>query len=299
MPRRKNGAVRASQAYTQQSIANVRQVFDCCGSAEMSITLLGWRAVLTLAAISFSLFHSPRGLSQAGDELTTSSLGKVRVIFEDKFDEKSQGLRIRNTIIDPEPDGLAYKSDTPLGYKLKNWIIADPNSDDARRSFWCIPERKDGSVETYAQQAGRSKNSIAYASVPVPKDVDCCTIEFRQWCNDNDYIGFVIGASKPSIQHDGIEFGYTRQLPGTDTTVKDAFLTGALGERKVQGQALRKRWVQHRIEVKVDHLSWFQDHKLMGDKKVEIDSHGYFGIRHRFERGTRYGDFKISVTPRL
>ena len=124
------------------------------------------------------------------------------------------------------------------------------------------------------------------------------TIRFRQWCNDNDYIGFVIGASKPTFKHDGVEFGYTRQLPGTDTTVKDAYVEGALGEMKVDGAALRKQWVQHRIEVTPKSIQWFQNDKLIAtgantDKPVG----GYFGIRHTFERGTRYDDVEIAPQP--
>ena len=218
------------------------------------------------------------------------------IVFEDTFDKQSRTEKNRNTIVDPEPVGLSYKTDTPHGYGLANWIVADTNSSDARRSFWCIPERKDGAVMSYAQQAGRSKNSIAFAAVQVPSGTDHYTIEFRQWCNDNDYIGFIVGATKPVINHNGVEFGYARQLPGTDTTVNDAYLSGDLGKKKIVGQALRKRWVQHRIEVNGKRIGWFQNGKQMAEREVaDLNPGGYFGIRHRFERGTRYDDVKIST----
>ncbi len=216
------------------------------------------------------------------------------LLFSDDFNESSRGERHRNTVVDPEPVGLSYKTDTPFGYSLKKWIVADPHATEARRAFWCIPERADGTIETYAQQSGRSKNSVAYIGTRIPGNANRYSIEFRQWCNDNDYIGFVVGASEPTSRHDGAEFGYTRQLPGTDTTVKDAYLSGVLADAKISGQALRKQWVRHRIEVDGKKLSWFQNDRLMASKKIAtLKPGGYFGIRHRFERGTRYDDVRI------
>lgn len=219
-----------------------------------------------------------------------------RTVFADDFGPASRGKLRRNTVRDPQPVGLGYKTDTPHGFELKNWLVADASGADNRRSFWCVPKRADGTVETYAQQAGRSKNSIAYVTTPVPKDIGRYTIEFRQWCNDNDYIGFVVGASVPALKHDGAEFGYTRQLPGTDTTVDDAYLSGDLGEKKIDGQALRRQWVRHRIIVDGRKVSWFQNDHLMGKREVRgLSPGGHFGIRHRFERGTRYDDVRITT----
>lgn len=255
------------------------------------------------------IVHDPRGwlyvadfsAPQRGDSGRSGGVWLVKrssTIFSDNFDASSRGERIRNTIGDPEPDGLAYKTDTPFGHVLKNWVIADPTADTNKRSFWCIPEAADGGLKDFAQQAGRSKNSIAFANVPIAAGGNAYTIHFRQWCNDNDYIGFIIGASKPTFKHDGVEFGYTRQLPGTDTTVKDAYVEGALGKKKVVGAALRKRWVDHRIEVTSKMIHWFQNDKLVADG-VNTDQRpgGYFGIRHKFERGTRYDDVKIVTHP--
>lgn len=218
-----------------------------------------------------------------------------RTIFSDGFDEKSRGDRFRNDVSAPEPVGLGYETDASYGFEMKNWIIADRHASENVRSFWCVPERVDGTVEEYAQQAGRSKNSIAYARIPLPNGMSKYTIEFRQWCNDNDYIGFIVGASKPEIKHDGIEFGYTRQLPGTDTTVKDAYVMGDLGEKMVPGQAWMRQWVQHRITVDGKNIQWTQNGKLTVNGHAEsLSAGGYFGIRQRYERGTRYDDFLIS-----
>ena len=218
------------------------------------------------------------------------------VVFADDFGPSSRGERLRNTIGDPEPAGLGFRTDTPFGFTLRNWIIADPHADKLRRGFWCVPERADGSIESHAQQSGRSKNSIAYAKAPVPEGSASYTIRFRQWCNDNDYIGFILGASNPIAEHDGIEFGYSRQLPNTDTTVDDAYLEGALGKELIKGAALRKQWVQHQIDVTGESVSWFQNDQLVGRATVEDDKPGgYFGIRQRYERGTRYDDVSITL----
>lgn len=223
---------------------------------------------------------------------------RAKLIFFDPFDSSSRGTRHRNTICDPEPNGLGFTTDTPYGYELKNWIIADQKPTENVRSFWSIPERADGTIEEYAQQSGRSKNSIAYAIVPLPKHATKYAIEFQQWCNDNDYVGFVVGASQPQWKHDGVEFGYTRQLPGTDKTVQDAYVEGDLGSQLVAGQALMNRWVQHRIVVDGNHIEWTQNGTMMlAGKADSLSPGGYFGIRHRFERGTRYDDFLITELP--
>ena len=142
----------------------------------------------------------------------------------------------------------------------------------------------------------RSRNSIAYADSILPNDTSRYIIEFRQWCNDNDYIGFIIGATRPILTPDGVEFGYERQLPGTDETVRDAYLQGDLGEIKLDNQAHMREWVDHRIEVKGKRISWYQNDELMVSKIVEHSTPGgYFGIRQTFERGTRYDDVRIRI----
>ncbi len=221
---------------------------------------------------------------------------KVKILFEDSFDESSRGVRERNRVVDPEPEGMGYTTDTPYGYRLKKWLIADEEPDKQRRAFWCIPERKNGEVMPYMQQSARSHNSICYARTMVPDHARSYTIEFKQWLNDNDTIGFILGASQPLMDHDGVEFSYQRQLPGTDTTVKDIYYKGVLGEGIIKGEAGMKQWKSHRIEVQGKEISWYQNGKLLLSGTADsLNPGGYFGIRQRYERGTRYDDVKISI----
>ncbi len=217
-----------------------------------------------------------------------------RVIFADDFGPASRAERVRNLVAEPAPVGMGYTTDTPFGLRLKHWIVADEEPDRPRRAFWCIPERADGTVESYAQQSARSHNSICFAGTPLPADASHYAIEFRQWCNDNDTIAYILGASRPVLRHDGIEFGYQRQLPGTDTTVKDIYHQGALGAGKIEGQAKMRQWAAHRIEVRGSQVTWHQSGTLLLQGSVpDLKPGGYFGIRHRYERGTRYDDVRI------
>lgn len=96
------------------------------------------------------------------------------------------------------------------------------------------------------------------------------------------------------LAHDGVEFGYERQLPNTDKTVPDAYYRGALGAGKSEGQAHMRRWVRHRIEVDGTTLRWFQDEvKILEGKAPALQPGGYFDIRQRYERGTRYDDVRL------
>ena len=250
----------------------------------------GW--VLSVAAIACA------AAGVVAREPAGGAGGKGGVVFSDDFGEASRGRRERNTVVDPPPAGMGYTTDTPHGYTLKNWTIADAEPDKPRRSFWCIPEGADGKVEAFARQAGRSHDSIAFANVPVPPGAARYVVEFRQWLNDNDYVGFVLGATKPRMDHDGAEFGYERQLPRTDQTVKDVYYRGDLGAGKIEGAAAMKRWAQHRIEVDGKQVRWLQDGKLLLEGRIEkLRPGGYFGIRQRYERGTRYDDVSITVLP--
>ncbi len=232
--------------------------------------------------------------------LLATNLGTLmaaeRVIFEDDFGEASRGVRVRNLVGDPPPVGMGYRTDTPFGYLLKNWLIADAEPNKQRRAFWVIPEDADGTVESVGKQAGRSHNSVAYARTMVPEAVTDYTVEFRQWCHDNDTIGFVLGAPQPLVFHDGVEFSYQRQLPGTDTTVDDVYYKGVLGEGKIVGKAYMRQWVQHRIEVRGKQVRWFQNGERMLEGEVEgLPRGGYFGLRQRYERGTRIDDVRITI----
>lgn len=240
------------------------------------------------------------GLIVIGSWLTASGAGTAaraaEVIFADSFDVASRGERQRNTVVDAPPAGLGYTTDVPFGFSPKRWIVTDPDAQQARKGFWCIPERANGTVETFMIQAGRSHNSIAYAGVAVPASVTRYIIEFRQWANDNDYIGYIVGASEPAMRHDGAEFGYERQLPGTDTTSRDIFYRGALGTGKIEGVAAMRKWALHRIEVDGEEIRWFQDGiKLAEGRVAGLRPGGYFGIRHRYDRGSRYDDVVISI----
>ncbi len=219
-----------------------------------------------------------------------------QLLFEDTFDLPSRGLRERNRVVDTPPEGMGYTTDTPFGYRLKNWLIADSEPDQQRRAFWCIPQRASGEIKSYMQQAARSHNSICYARTMVPIHATAYTIEFRQWLNDNDTIGFILGASQPELEHDGVEFSYQRQLPGTDTTVEDIYYKGALGEGIIRGEAGMKQWKAHRIEVEGQTIRWFQDNTLLLEgSATDLRAGGYFGIRQRYERGTRYDDVRITI----
>lgn len=223
-------------------------------------------------------------------------LDAARVIFADAFGPESRGERQPNRVIEPPPVGLGYWSNTPFGYTLRHWTIADAEPDGPRRGFWCIPEHRDGVVQDFMRQAGRSHDSIAFAGTPVPADVPRYTVRFRQWAEDNDYIGYIVGASAPVLPHDGVEFGYARQLPGTDETVEDAHVRGALGQRVVAGEARMRTWVEHRIEVDGTRIRWFQGDTLMAEGTAPaLRPGGYFGIRQRYERGTRYDDVVIEA----
>ena len=59
---------------------------------------------------------------------------------------------------------------------------------------------------------------------------------------------------------------------------------------------LFRMWANHQIEVRGDSISWFQEGKLMAASVIAGKSiTGYFGIRKRYERGTRYDHVKILV----
>lgn len=91
-----------------------------------------------------------------------------KVVFADDSSATSRGPRIKNLVSEPAPHGMGYTTDTPFGFLLKNWIVVDEASTGPRRSFSCIPERADATVESSAQQSARSPNSILFAGVALP-----------------------------------------------------------------------------------------------------------------------------------
>ena len=116
--------------------------------------------------------------------------------------------------------------------------------DDPKKGFWVIP-----TDANYLQQGGRSHNSVLFCMTPVPEGADHFDITFRQYRSDNDYIGYIIGAQEMEL-YPGIEFGYMTQIPGTDSTVNDGYISGAFGEKTVLGVAHMDSWAEHRIEVR-------------------------------------------------
>ena len=222
-----------------------------------------------------------------------------QVVFEDTFGPDSRGALAPNPVLTPPPEGMGYESNVPDGYELRRWIVADAEANGPRRAFWVIPRDREGNVADYAEQAGRSRNSIAFAGTPLPAGARRYVIEFRQWAHDNDTIGFALGATSPVVDHDGVEISYQRQLPGTDETVPDIYYRSPWGEGRIAGKAALYEWAQHRIEVNGNHLRWSQNGEalLAGSIDRELLG-GWFGIRQRYERGTRYDDVRITVLER-
>lgn len=86
------------------------------------------------------------------------------------------------------------------------------------------------------------------------------------------------------------------RVPGTDSTVNDACITGAFGEKIVSGLALLHSWAEHRIEVRDNWVAWYINDSLIGMEEFPGTSvFGYFGIRQKNDRNTRYDDVKIIV----
>jgi hypothetical protein len=145
------------------------------------------------------------------------------------------------------------------------------------------------------QQAGRSHNSVLFANTPLPEGTKDFDITFRQKREDNDPIMYLLGANEP-ILNKGFEFGYMTQVPGTDSTTVDAFVSGELGESVIPGMALMHQWANHTIKVRGDSVSWFTEGILMASSVVPgKPKTGYFGIRQQYERNTKYDDVKIVV----
>ncbi len=214
------------------------------------------------------------------------------LLIEDVFGEQSRGP-LRNNIVQlPPPHGLGFNWKVlEAGYEPAHWVLIDevgPN--DPKRGFWVIhPD------SGYLQQAGRSHNSILFCRTPVPDNISAYDISFSQFRGDNDYIGYIVGAPEPSL-HPGIEFGYMTQIPGTDSTTLDAYIKGDFGESCIPGMALMRAWSRHRIEIRESTIDWYLNNKLIANGTTHgRPTHGYFGIRHRYDRNTCYRHFKIEV----
>lgn len=235
--------------------------------------------------LSISLMYCWSGCGQR-------TSGGNKVIFHDDFSATSQGELVENVVQLPPPQGLGYDWNVlEKGHLPVKWTMVDEIPfPEPKKGFWVISPDSG-----YMEQGGRSHNSALFANVAVPVQAKNYDIFFRQYRADNDYIGYLIGLPEPALEG-GIEFGYMIQVPGTDSTTVDVYLQGDLGELIVPEMACPHQWANHQIKVRGDSISWIQEGKLMAVSVIAGKSKaGYFGIRQRYERGTRYDDVKIVV----
>jgi len=215
---------------------------------------------------------------------------EFEIIFEDGFGTTSQGQYFENVIQLPPPGGLGFDWEVlPGGYVPVKWVHSDElELTDPGKGFWVIvPD------SGYMQQAGRSQNSVLFAKTPIPERTKNFDITFRQKREDNDPIMYLIGADEPVLTK-GFEFGYMTQFPGTDSTTVDAYVSGELGDAKIPGMALMHQWANHAIKVRGDSVSYFTNGVLMVAAVIkDKPKNGYFCIRQRYERNTKYDDVKI------
>ena len=214
-----------------------------------------------------------------------------QTLFEDSFGNDSQGEYQKNIIQLPPPEGLGYTYKVLEGGHLPTkWILADELSPtDPKKGFWVIP-----ADSGYLEQGGRSHNSVLFANTPIPPEAKGFTIKFKQYRGDNDPITYVLGATEPAWDQ-GFELGYMSQVPGTDSTTNNAYIIGALGETMVEDMAYNHEWADHMIRAENDTLAWYVNDQLLIKKYADRPMDGYFGIRHRYERGTRYDDVVVMI----
>lgn len=221
---------------------------------------------------------------------SSCNVDKSTILFEDSFGPKTQGALRQNIIQLPPPQGLGYEWNVlESGYDPLKWEMVDEvGPDHPKKGFWVIPPDS-----AFLQQGGRSGNSVLFCKTIIPEGTESYDISFSQYRSDNDYIGYIIGAGEMEL-YAGIEFGYMTQVPGTDSTVSDAYLSGIFGEKMVKDMALRHVWARHRIEVRDGRVAWYINDVLLGmNEQSGNPPHGYFGIRQRYERNTRYDDVQI------
>ena len=208
----------------------------------------------------------------------------------------------RGTLFFQDDFGLASRAELmrnilrgPSGYRPAKWAQIDDRAwDDPGRGFWNIPERGDVLV-----QAGKSDHSVLFIGRPLPEDAANYDIEFLQCRADHKRIAFILGAARPDLQHDGIEFSYESRVPASDTKTANLYYSGALGEGVIVDQAFTNHWVPHRIEVRGKRVRWLQADRVMAEGEAPgLRPGGFFGIAHYGERGTQYDDFTIRVIGR-
>ena len=216
------------------------------------------------------------------------------VLFQDSFGTDSQGEYVENVLHLPPPEGLGFTGHVlPGGHVPLNWTHTDElDLSDPKKGFWVIPPDSG-----YMEQGGRSHNSVLFAKTPIPEDVESLDISFMQYRSDNDPIMFVFGATEPAWDQ-GWEFGYMTQVPDTDSTTTDAYVSGISGDTIVAGAAFQEEWASHRIQIRGSNLRWTINELVLVDDTITEPISGYFGIRQQYERGTRYDDFQITLNPR-
>ena len=217
-----------------------------------------------------------------------------KVIFEDDFntsDSYYEDLTKNATFKEYGENSLEK------GHLLKKWNYSWPYSFDSvwLQAFYCVPDSAD-----YMEQAGRSAGPGNYriiANAEIPADAKSYEISFRQWKNDNDPVYFLLGTN--AAGEGGIRFGYENQLPRTDHTVDTLYFRGVLGNAVIPGHTHFRTWADHKIMVDqvTKEISWFANEEEIVKSKVEdFSPGGYFGLSQSYERGTRYDDFKITVS---
>ena len=62
----------------------------------------------------------------------------------------------------------------------------------------------------------------------------------------------------------------------------------------IPNQALMRQWVSHQIEISGQRIVWRQNGiEILAGNVATLRPGGFFGIRQRYERGTRYDDVHI------
>lgn len=242
---------------------------------------------LLIVLIVFSMIYCSSKTQKGETKKSTIPI----TLFEDEFGPESQGEFQQNVVQLPPPEGLGYTWEVLLGgHKPSNWVYSDElELTNPKKGFWVIP-----ADSGYLAQGGRSHNSVLFANQPVPADAVNYDVEFKQKRGDNDPIMYLLGAPEPNWEWT-TEIGCEIQVPGTDSTTNNAYVSGALGESVIEGAAFHDKWVSHKIEVRGENVKWSCDNYLMAEGEITGLKPGYFGIRMRYERNTFYDDVKIVV----
>lgn len=222
-----------------------------------------------------------------------------RVIFFDDFNTNESF----EEAFTPNATNKVYKTNSlPEGHLLKKWNYSweyQYLEGDWKQAFYCVAPGE--SVMTQAGRSGTFRYEAPFritANVEIPASAKSYRIEFKQFKNDNDPLYFVLGGDRNA--RDGTEIGYENQLPGTDTTVADAFLRGDICMGLIrEGFAHHRKWVDVAISVDLEtnYVTWTMDGKTMFTAYArDLKPGGYFGIYMRYERGTKFDDVKITIT---